>query len=147
AMPVIRHRLYLQDQSLQGVDYGEPVTINGVRFSLHPAGHIPGSAQIRVEYHDEVWVFSGDYKLHDDGISTPFEPQKWHVFVTESTIGLPVDKWKESLRVIADINEWWTLNRNEGRASLITGYALSKSQRSLKNVDASIGPIFTHGAV
>lgn len=146
AMPVIKHRLYLQD-NIQTLKYGERLQINGVNFSFHPAGHIPGSAQIRVEHKGEVWVFSGDYKLQHDGISTPFEPIQCRVFITESTFGLPVYKWKSQSEVFHDINAWWRKNRDEGKASVITGYTLGKSQRILKNVDPEIGKIFTHGAV
>jgi putative mRNA 3-end processing factor len=146
AMPVIKHRLCLND-SIQTVDYGETLVINGVTFSFHPAGHIPGSAQIRAEFKGEVWVFSGDYKLQDDGISTPFKPLRCHVFITESTFGLPVYKWKSQSDVFDDINQWWKKNQEEGKTSVITGYTLGKSQRILKNVDHSIGRIFTHGAV
>lgn len=89
AAPVIRHRLYLTD-NLETVAFNQKVTINGVNFSFHPAGHIPGSAQIRVEYQGEVWVFSGDYKLEPDGISEPFESVRCDTFITESTFGLPV---------------------------------------------------------
>jgi putative mRNA 3-end processing factor len=146
ALPVIKHRLYL-DNNIEGLDYGQTVTINGVRFSFHPAGHIPGSAQIRAEYAGEVWVFSGDYKLENDGISTPFEPVRCHAFITESTFGLPIYKWKSQQEVFADINQWWGKNKAEGKASVITGYTLGKAQRILRNVDTSIGKIFTHGAV
>ncbi|MBT1702277.1 ligase-associated DNA damage response exonuclease [Chryseosolibacter indicus] len=146
AMPVIKHRLYLQD-NIETLNYGEIININGVNFSFHPAGHIPGSAQIRVEFKGEVWVFSGDYKLQDDGISTPFEPVKCHTFITESTFGLPIYKWKPQQEVFTEINQWWLKNKAEGKASLIAGYTLGKSQRILKNVDPSIGKIFTHGAV
>lgn len=146
AMPVIKHRLFLQN-NIQTLEYGELLNINGVRFSLHPAGHIPGSAQIRVEYQGEVWVFSGDYKLEIDNISTPFEPIKCHVFITESTFGLPIYKWKPQREVFDEINFWWKKNREEGKTSVIAGYTLGKAQRVLKNVDASIGKIFTHGAV
>jgi putative mRNA 3-end processing factor len=145
-MPVIKHRLYLQD-NIQTLEYGERLQINGVSFSFHPAGHIPGSAQIRVEFAGEVWVFSGDYKLQDDGISVPFEPIQCHTFITESTFGLPIYKWKPQNEVFAEINAWWSKNKSEGKASVITGYTLGKSQRILKNVDHSIGKIFTHGAV
>ena len=147
AMPVIRHRLYLHDHSIQTLPYGEQISINGVNFSFHPAGHIPGSAQIRVEYKDEVWVFSGDYKIQDDGISAPFEVLGCNVFITESTFGLPIYKWKPQAEVFNDINEWWMKNQQEGKSSVITGYTLGKSQRILMNVDPSIGKIFTHGAV
>jgi len=116
-------------------------------LSFHPAGHIPGSAQIRVEHKDEVWVFSGDYKIQDDGISEPFELVRCNVFITESTFGLPIYKWKPQQDVFHDINEWWVKNQGEGKSSVITGYTLGKSQRILMNVDSSIGKIFTHGAV
>ena len=79
AAPVIKHRLNLSG-NIQTADYGKPVSINGVEFSFHPAGHIPGSAQIRVAHKGEVWVFSGDYKLENDGISEPFEPVKCQYF-------------------------------------------------------------------
>lgn len=146
AMPVIKHRLYLQD-NIQSLPYGEKISINGVNFSFHPAGHIPGSAQIRVEHKGEVWVFSGDYKLENDNLSAPFEPVKCHTFITESTFGLPVYKWKPQAEVFADVNDWWRKNQAEGKTSVIAGYTLGKAQRILKNVDASIGKIFTHGAV
>src|SRR5688500_12787056 len=45
AMPVIKHRLFLKD-NIEAMEYGDVVNINGVNFSFHPAGHIPGSAQI-----------------------------------------------------------------------------------------------------
>jgi putative mRNA 3-end processing factor len=147
AKPVIKHRLYLEDSVIHAIDYGETLTINGVHFSFHPAGHIPGSAQIRVEYSGEVWVFSGDYKLQHDGISTPFEPVKCHAFITESTFGLPIYKWKEQSEVFASINQWWRKNQDEGKTSVIAGYTLGKIQRILKNVDPAIGRMFTHGAV
>jgi len=146
ALPVVRHRLYLEG-NIQGLPYGENLSINGVNFSLHPAGHIPGSAQVRVEHDGEVWVFSGDYKLQHDGISEPFEPIRCHVFITESTFGLPIYKWKSQAEIFEDINAWWRKNKLEGKTSVITGYTLGKSQRILQNVDPSIGKIFTHGAV
>lgn len=146
AAPVIRHRLNLTD-NLETLPYGEEVIINGTAFSFHPAGHIPGSAQIRVAYGGEVWVFSGDYKLENDGISEPFEPVKCNTFITESTFGLPVYKWKSQEEIFRDINEWWRSNQAAGKVSVIAGYALGKSQRILKNVDAGIGKIFVHGAI
>src|SRR5688572_12688334 len=146
AAPVIKHRLNLSG-NIQAIDYGKPVIINGVQFSFHPAGHIPGSAQIRVAHHGEVWVFSGDYKLESDGISEAFEPLKCHTFITESTFGLPVYKWKPPREVFDDINQWRRRNQSAGKVSIIAGYALGKSQRILKNVDLSIGKIFVHGAI
>lgn len=142
---IIMHRLRLQQ--VQTLDYGEVLNINGVSFSFHPAGHIPGSAQVRVAHGGEVWVFTGDFKLQTDGISEPFEPVRCHAFITESTFGLPIYKWAPQQEVFDQINEWWRKNQSEGRVSLLSGYALGKSQRLLKNVDASIGNIFTHGAI
>jgi putative mRNA 3-end processing factor len=145
AAPVIRHRL--GDINLETVAYGEKRQINGVNFSFHPAGHIPGSAQIRVEHKGEVWVASGDYKLEADGLSEDFESVACHSFITESTFGLPVYRWEPQAAVFAQINEWWRQNAAEGKGSMITAYALGKAQRLLVGLDPSIGPIFTHGAV
>ena len=145
AAPVMRHRL--GDIALETVRYGETRAMNGVSVSFHPAGHVPGSAQIRVEHRGEVWVVSGDYKLADDGLSEPFEPVPCHTFITECTFGLPVFKWDDQRAVANEIDAWWRTNRAEGRASLLGAYALGKAQRLLSAIDPSIGPILTHGAV
>jgi putative mRNA 3-end processing factor len=144
--PVFRHRLGAT-APIELLPYGETRTINGVTVSLHPAGHILGSAQVRVEHHGEVWVVSGDYKREPDRTCTPFEPVRCHGFVTEATFGLPVYRWPTQAAVFAQINDWWRENQRQGKASVIFGYSLGKSQRILAGVDASIGPIFTHGAV
>jgi putative mRNA 3-end processing factor len=145
AAPVIRHRL--PGAVVDTIEYGQMITINGVNFSFHPAGHIPGSAQIRVERQGEVWVFSGDYKLEPDNLSEPFESLPCHAFITESTFGLPVYKWKSQVDVFSEMNQWWRKNQAEGKVSVIAGYTLGKSQRILRNIDPSIGKIFVHGAV
>jgi putative mRNA 3-end processing factor len=87
-------QLRLGPNQYESIGWNEPVYINGVRVSLHPAGHIIGSSQVRVEYNGEVWVVSGDYKLENDGLSSEFEPVKCHAFITESTFGLPIYNWK-----------------------------------------------------
>ena len=135
------------DASIQTLDYGEAVTVNGVKISLHPAGHVLGSAQVRLEYAGEVWVASGDYKLQPDSTCSPFEPVRCHTFITESTFGLPIYRWRDPRDIFVDMNRWWTENRDAGRASVVYAYALGKAQRIIANVDASIGPIYTHGAV
>jgi putative mRNA 3-end processing factor len=145
AAPVIRHRL--GDIRLATQPYGEQAKIGSATVSFHPAGHVPGSAQIRVEVAGEVWVVSGDYKTTADGLSEPYEPVRAHAFVTECTFGLPVFTWRPQSEVIADVNAWWRANAAEGRASVLGAYALGKAQRLLANVDATIGPILTHGAV
>ncbi len=145
AAPVIRHRL--GDIHLQTVTYGDTLTLNKAQVSFHPAGHVPGSAQIRVEVDGEVWVASGDYKLEDDGLSTPFEPVACHAFITESTFGLPVFHWTPQADVQAQINDWWRTSISEGKTPMLGAYALGKAQRLLRLLDTTIGPILTHGAV
>ncbi|MCB0665711.1 MAG: ligase-associated DNA damage response exonuclease [Saprospiraceae bacterium] len=143
--PIIRHRL--GDVKVESVDYGEVVKIKGVKFSFLPAGHIIGSAQIRIEYKGEIWVVSGDYKVEDDGISGKFEPVKCHTFVTESTFGLPIYSWLPQSTIFDQINQWWSNNRQNKTTTLLTGYTLGKAQRLLSGIDPTIGPIYTHGAI
>lgn len=144
-IPIIKHRL--GNINVTGKAYGESFIVNNVKFSFHPAGHIPGSSQIRVEHKGEVWVFTGDYKLGEDGISTPYETVKCHTFITECTFGLPAFKWRPQTEVFNDINEWWATNKAEGKTSVLFGYTLGKAQRLLRHLDTSIGKIYTHGAV
>jgi len=146
AKPVIKYRLG-SHTNIQSVAYGESIFINGVKFSFHPAGHIIGSAQIRVEYQGQVWVASGDYKLEADGISETFESVKCHTFITESTFGLPVYNWEKQSVIAQKINDWWRQNQQEGKTSILGAYALGKAQRILNLLDTSIGRIYTHGAV
>ena len=136
-----------EEANIQTAAYGEPVTMNGVRVSLHPAGHILGSAQVRVEHGGEVWCVSGDYKLGVDRTCAPFEPVRCHTFVTESTFGLPIYRWTPQAEIFADLNAWWVANRAAGRVSVLFAYALGKAQRLLAGCDPSIGPIYGHGAV
>ncbi|MEX0288793.1 MAG: ligase-associated DNA damage response exonuclease [Flavobacteriaceae bacterium] len=144
-IPIISHRLGTIQVS--GKAWGETFVVNGVKFSLHPAGHIIGSSQIRVEHKGEVWVFSGDYKDEDDGVAVPYEPVKCNTFITECTFGLPAFKWTPQQEVFNEINSWWAKNKEEGKTSVLFGYTLGKAQRLLKHLDPSIGNIYTHGAV
>lgn len=140
-------QLRLGDNVYESVDWNEPVFINGVKVSLHPAGHIIGSAQIRVEHHGEVWVASGDYKTEDDGISGAFEPVQCNTFITESTFGLPIYKWKKQAAIFEDIKNWIAQNKNQKKTSVLIAYSLGKAQRVLMLL-AEIGlPVFVHGAV
>ena len=140
-------RARLGEIQLETVPYGQPVLLNGVRVSLHPAGHIVGSAQVRVEYKGEVWVVTGDYKIEADPTCTPFELVRCHSFVTESTFGLPIYRWQPQQRVFDEMNAWWRANAAAGKASMVFGYALGKAQRIQAGLDPSIGPIYAHGAV
>ena len=142
---VMRKRL--PEASLQTLDYGEAIVINGVRVSLHPAGHVLGSAQVRIEHGGEVWVVSGDYKLQHDPTCAPFEPIRCDTFITESTFGLPIYRWRDPHEIFEALNAWWRANQAVGRASVVYAYALGKAQRVIKSVDSTIGPIYTHGAV
>lgn len=144
-IPIISHRL--GEINVSGRKWGETFIINNVKFSLHPAGHIIGSSQIRVEHKGEVWVFTGDYKDENDGISTPFEPVKCHTFITECTFGLPAFKWVPQKEVFENINQWWAENKAEGKTSVLFGYSLGKAQRLLKYLNTDIGKIYTHGAI
>ncbi len=144
ALPVIRHRL--GDITASGIAYGEQRRIGGVTVSFHPAGHVPGSAQIRVERAGEVWVVSGDYKVEPDGLAEGFEPIRCHTFITECTFGLPVFRWQPQEQVMAEISAWWAANAAEGRISVLAGYSFGKAQRLIAGV-APQGPILTHGAV
>ncbi|GGF82317.1 putative mRNA 3-end processing factor [Mameliella alba] len=144
ALPVIRHRL--GEIAAEGIAYGEARQIGGARVSFHPAGHLPGSAQIRVEVDGQVWVVSGDYKVVDDGLSEPFEPVPCHAFISECTFGLPVFTWPSQKDVAAEINAWWAANAAEGRTSMLGAYSLGKAQRLMSMLEPQ-GPILTHGAV
>lgn len=145
AAPVIKYRL--GDINLETLPFGEEKLINGVSFSFHPAGHILGSAQIKVSYKGEMVVFSGDYKTANDGFSEAFEPVKCHTFITESTFGLPVYHWQDQKWVFNEMEEWCKNNRNNGQLSILYGYSLGKAQRILQGLPESVGPIFTHSTI
>ena len=143
---VLRQRMG-STANITGLDWLAPLDIQGVKVSLHPAGHILGSAQIRVEYKGEVWVVSGDYKTEADATCKPFEVVQCHTFVTESTFALPVYHWKPQIEIFREINEWWQQNRENGRTSVLFAYSLGKSQRLLAGVDSGIGPIAVHDSI
>jgi putative mRNA 3-end processing factor len=136
-----------EDINLQTIGYGETISFNGLQVSLHPAGHILGSAQVRLERGGEVWVVSGDYKVEADMTCASFEPLKCHTFVSESTFGLPVFKWRPQAEIFEAVNQWWRENRERGQTSILFAYSLGKAQRIIAGLDPSIGRIFTHGAV
>ena len=140
-------RTRLGEINLQLLPYGERIVQNGVTVSLHPAGHVLGSAQVRLEHGGQVWVASGDYKVAPDRTCAPFEPVKCDVFITESTFGLPIYRWRDDEEIFADINAWWASNADKGQASVLACYSFGKAQRILSGLDASIGSIVVHGAV
>lgn len=144
--PILQARLG-KDISIQTMPFGESLDINGVKISLHPAGHIPGSAQVRVEHKGQIWVAAGDYKTEDDGFCAPFEAVPCHCFITESTFGLPVYRWQPQELVMQQVRDWWQANAAAGMASVLVAYSLGKAQRLLAHLSNGPGPIFTHGAV
>lgn len=143
---VLRARLG-PDARIDTAEYGEILHREGVRLSLHPAGHVLGSAQVRLEAKGHVTVFTGDWKRDADPTCAPFEPLRCHTFITESTFGLPIYRWQPADRLIAEIRAWWQANAAAGKASLLLAYALGKAQRILAALGSDVGPIYTHGAV
>jgi putative mRNA 3-end processing factor len=141
------------DAPLEGLAYGEARRIGNVSLSLHPAGHVLGSAQVRIEHRGEVWVVAGDYFVSGAGdcnsTCAPFEPVRCDVFVTESTFGLPIYRWAPQTEVLAEMRAWWVDCAAQGRHALLMGYSLGKAQRliaGLATADAP-GPVLVHGAV
>ena len=140
-------RARLGDIRLDTLAYGERLVHRGVTISLHPAGHVLGSAQVRLEHGGQVWVASGDYKVAPDPTCAPFEPVRCDTFITESTFGLPVYRWPSDDELFAQVNAWWAANAAAGRASVLACYSFGKAQRLLGGIDPSIGPVVVHGAV
>lgn len=145
SLPLLKLRL--GDINVQAAEWNEPVLLNGVKISLHPAGHIIGSSQVRIEYNGEVWLISGDYKTENDGLSGAFEPVKCNTFISESTFGLPLYRWKPQKEIFNSIQEWINTNRQEGKTSVLIAYSLGKAQRVLSCLKETGARIFVHGAV
>ena len=141
---ILQHRIGA-DISIESLPYNEYKVINGVKVSFHPAGHILGSAQIRIEYKGYIVVFSGDYKTQPDFITTPFEPVKCHEFITESTFGLPIYKWKSEEELQQELQDWIVQNQQNNRTSVFLGYSLGKAQRIMKLVEKE--EIYVHSAI
>ena len=145
AAPVIHHRL--GNVAIETIPYEKELSLNGVNVSFYPAGHVPGSAQILIEIKGERWVVSGDYKVVDDGLSTPFKPIKCHSFISECTFGLPAFNWSPQEQVFKEINSWWHQCTSDGLTPILAAYGLGKAQRLIAGLDTNIGPILTHGAI
>jgi len=143
--PLLERR-FGPDAHIETIAYGAALTIGDVRVSFHPAGHVLGSAQVRLEGSDSVWVVSGDYKRAPDPTCTPFEPLPCDTFVSESTFGLPIYRWDPTAAVIAEILDWWGRNRRDGRSSVLFCYTLGKAQRILSELArVTDRPAFVHG--
>lgn len=140
-------KLRLGEHSAQLLEWNEPIFINGVKLSLHPAGHVIGSSQVRIEYQGEVWVISGDYKTEDDGLSGRMEVIPCHTFVTESTFGLPIYHWKPQATIYRQIQDWVTTNHQENKTSILFAYSIGKAQRVIDCVASTGIPVYLHGAI
>ncbi len=140
-------QMRLGENNYQTADWEEKIFINGVQLSLHPAGHMIGSSQVRVEYKGEVWVISGDYKVEDDGLSGKFEPVTCNYFVTESTFGLPIYNWKPQQEIFQNIKDWICKNNQAGKTSVLIAYSLGKAQRLMQCLPETGLPIYVHGAI
>lgn len=143
---VLRERVGKQAH-IETLDWGGAVSIGEAKVSFHPAGHVLGSAQVRVEHMGEIWVVSGDYKTQEDRSCERFEAVRCHTFITESTFGLPIYRWRPTAEVMEGVHAWWRRNREEGRTSILFAYALGKAQRILCGLDPEVGPIGVHGSV
>jgi putative mRNA 3-end processing factor len=144
-VPLLQRR-FGSDARIQGLPYGQTMTLGGVTIAFHPAGHILGSAQIRIEGPEGVWVVAGDYKRAADPTCAPFTPVPCDTFVTESTFGLPIYRWDPAAVVINEILGWWDTNREERRTSVLFCYTIGKVQRILAELTSVTDrPVFVHG--
>jgi putative mRNA 3-end processing factor len=135
-------------RNVVAMEYGAPFKLGPVTLSLHPAGHILGSAQVRLEHDGEVWVVSGDYKRQSDPTCAPFEPLQCDVFVSETTFGQPHFVWPDTAAVVGNIVRWWQINRERGRNSVLFCYALGKAQRVLAELlRHTREPVHVHGEI
>jgi len=133
---------------VESAAYGERRRLGDAIVSFHPAGHVLGSAQIRIEAAGQVWVVSGDYKRAPDPTCASFEPVRADVLVTEATFALPIYRWPEANAVVAEVMAWWERNREAGVASLLFCYAMGKAQRLLAELGRLTDrPVLVHGAV
>lgn len=142
---ILKHRLGA-DINVESLAYNEPKLINGVEVSFFPAGHVIGSAQIRLEYKGFVVVFTGDYKVKNDHLTIPFEPVKCHEFITESTFGLPIYNWLPEEQLQQQMHKWVEKNRAHNRTSVFLGYSLGKAQRIMKLMEG-VDQIYVHSAI
>ncbi len=145
-LPILQWRL--GEQAYHAHAYGDRFQLGDTTVSLHPAGHVLGSAQVRIEHGGEVWVVSGDYKRQPDPTCAPFEVVACDTFVTEATFGLPIYRWPDTAEVAREIAAWREECASEGNAAILYCYGLGKSQRLLAELDACMeGPVYVHGAI
>ena len=146
-LAILQHRLG-PESVIQAHEYGETFHFGPVRVSLHPAGHILGSSQVRVELDGLVWVVSGDYKREADPTCAPFEVVRCDGFITEATFGLPCYRWPSMDETIGDLLSWWDRCAREKSPAILCCYALGKAQRLLAELKLRVDrPVYLHGAM
>jgi putative mRNA 3-end processing factor len=147
SVPILRRRLGA-DAVVEGRPYGERFALGNCSVSFHPAGHILGSAQVRIESAAGVWVVTGDYKRDPDPSCAAFEPVPCDVLVTEATFALPAYCWPDPAGVVREIHDWWQANRAAGLNTVLFCYSLGKAQRVLAELQAISGDaVHVHGAI
>ncbi len=145
--PILRRRLG-PEVTIDAWSYGEPHRLGGVEVSLHPAGHVAGSAQVRIAAGGEVWVVTGDYKRDADPTCDAFEVVPCDTLVSEATFALPIYRWPPVDQVVADLRAWIAGNRDADRPSVLFAYSLGKAQRLLALLAGTMDePPLAHGAV
>lgn len=144
--PILERRLGTSSP-ISGLPYGESLSLGGVSLSLIPAGHVLGSAQIRIEHKGQVCVVSGDYKVRPSPTAEPFEPVRCHHFISECTFGLPIYRWPLESLVIESLHQWWRSCQDDDRTAVVFAYSLGKAQRIIAQLDAATGPILVHSAI
>ena len=145
-LPILQWRL--GEQTYHAHAYGESFQLGDARVSFHSAGHVLGSAQIRIEVSGEVWVVSGDYKRQADPTCAPFDVVRCDTFITEATFGLPVYRWPDTADIAREILSWREACAEKNEAAILYCYALGKAQRVLGELaKLTDRPVFAHGAV
>ncbi|WP_273455201.1 ligase-associated DNA damage response exonuclease [Nevskia ramosa] len=145
---LMRERLGKQSP-ITPLDYGQKLRFNEVTISLHSAGHVLGSAQVRIEHDDgRVWGVSGDFKRDADLSCDPFEPFRCDTWITEATFALPIYRWTDTAEVAAEIFAWWQACKQDGQAAVLFCYSLGKAQRVLAELTRFTDEtVYVHGAM
>ncbi len=147
---LILKRRISPDVKLKIVNWRERYKLGKQWVSFHPAGHIFGSAQIRIEHESQpsnVLVFTGDFKRDPDPTCQPFEVVPCSTFITEATFALPIYRWRPNSEIRDGIYDWWMWNRAEGNTSILFCYALGKAQRILAELTSRTNDtVLLHGA-
>lgn len=146
-LKIVKQRIS-KDLPTQTLSYGQKIKLGNCWISLHPAGHILGSSQIRIETGNCITVISGDYKRAPDDTCLPFEVVECDIFVTESTFALPIYRWPSNEEVFQQVISWWRENSAQNHPSILFCYALGKAQRLMSLLALQNEKnVYLHGAI